>query len=1108
MTAEVRLVLLVALAAQATTFQTSVPVASRATFEGHVAHLLTGVPLAKDTNADGEVNTSNQPASFAITTSDVPSTATILSATLYYGGTQNQINAGTPCTTSGTNPDTAIELTAPASSAAAITADACYCDDGGATSYDLWMCHADVTAIAQASGADGTWTVDKYTGVFSNGATDNASAALLIVYEDPSLQPRRVVVYDGLVTVYQSTSVLTLAGFDVDTPPGGNLTYYALEGDAGSTNDSVTVQGLPGALSLALTDGINPVNNLMNSTINTTTPPQTGVVGVDIDEFDITGALTAGDTSIKVTYTSNAGTGEKWWLAVNVVGVDQYAPILGDRSTKSGVLIDDADGDGYATEGDTVEYTIHLENSGNDVADVELTDPIPAEAASWVLVDDGGGTDVSTATLLDVQGITLAINASTDVVFDVVLGPVTDGATLDNTATWTLSPSGSDGDLVAPGIALANDADGDGFYDAEDCGPADLAVFPGATEVCNGTDDDCDGSTDESGAQGESTFYADVDGDGYGVTAVLACDQPAGTALVSGDCDDGAAAVNPGATEACNGVDDDCDGFTDEAGASGELTWYADIDLDGYGDPGSTQVACDQPAGTVPTAGDCDDASQITHPNATEVCDGSDNDCDGQIDENAVGTGSWWADADADGFGDPQSTPISSCARPAGTVGNDLDCDDTRVNVFPGAPETCDGRDDDCDGLIDEAGATGGPDFYADADGDGFGDASQSVSACTAPAGYVADDSDCWDGDDGVFPGASERANGVDDDCDGTVDEGTDAYDDDGDGYAEDGGDCDDADPGVNPPAIEACDGVDQDCDGVADEGTDCYDDDGDGLSEQDGDCDDGNDARSPDLVEINGNGIDDDCDGSVDGGSFDPDHDGYSSLGGDCDDTDGDVFPGAPERANGVDDDCDGDVDEGTEDADDDGDGASERGGDCDDTDPDIGLASPEVDANGVDDDCDGLVDEGGERTDDDGDGVTEEGGDCDDADPDVGIGAPEVANGEDDDCDGLVDEGVDDLDGDGVTEAEGDCDDANGWVSSERPEICGDDLDNDCDDAIDEDCDQQDTDVAPTSRGKCGCASGGSAGAWGLGVALMAVIARRRGSPGRWSLGEPRHR
>jgi beta-lactamase superfamily II metal-dependent hydrolase len=134
----------------------------------------------------------------------------------------------------------------------------------------------------------------------------------------------------------------------------------------------------------------------------------------------------------------------------------------------------------------------------------------------------------------------------------------------------------------------------------------------------------------------EQTFYADADGDGYGNAAVtqLACTVPLGYVTDATDCDDGNQAVNPAANEVCNGIDDDCDGLTDDAdpGVLGQTLWYADADGDGYGNAAVTQLACTAPSGFVANATDCDDGNQAVNPGATEICNGIDDDCDTVID--------------------------------------------------------------------------------------------------------------------------------------------------------------------------------------------------------------------------------------------------------------------------------------------------------------------------------------------------------------------------------------------------------------------------------------------------------------------------------------------
>lgn len=228
------------------------------------------------------------------------------------------------------------------------------------------------------------------------------------------------------------------------------------------------------------------------------------------------------------------------------------------------------------------------------------------------------------------------------------------------------------------------------------------------------------------------------------------------------------------------------------------------------------------------------------------------------------------------------------------------------------------------------------------------------------------------------------------------------AYDVDEDGVTSCGGDCDDGDPDVGPGRPERVNGVDDDCDRLVDEGTTADDVDGDGYCADPtgclrgalpGDCQEGDDAISPGATEVDDNGVDDDCDGVIDLGSVDADHDGYGPTGGDCNDADATRHPGAPEIVNGLDDDCDRVTDEGTTVSDDDGDGYCESQsrcvggatpGDCSDGEVRRHPGATEL-PNYLDDNCNGQVDEGTSSGDDDHDGFTEAGGDCNDANPNV---------------------------------------------------------------------------------------------------------------------------
>ncbi len=215
--------------------------------------------------------------------------------------------------------------------------------------------------------------------------------------------------------------------------------------------------------------------------------------------------------------------------------------------------------------------------------------------------------------------------------------------------------------------------------------------------------------------------------------------------------------------------DDDCDDTDAEVG--GPTSWYADQDGDSYG-AGKATSACDPPSGTVANRKDCDDGNAKVHPSANELCSTPyDDDCDGAVNEDASDADPWYADTDGDGYGDPEVT-ITSCDQASGTVANDEDCDDDDSDVNPDADELCStAYDDDCDGTANEDDAVDASTWYADTDGDGYGDPNSTTAACKKPNGYTTNKTDCDDTSKLINPGRNESCNGLNDDCDANVDE-------------------------------------------------------------------------------------------------------------------------------------------------------------------------------------------------------------------------------------------------------------------------------------------------------------------------------------------------
>ncbi len=494
--------------------------------------------------------------------------------------------------------------------------------------------------------------------------------------------------------------------------------------------------------------------------------------------------------------------------------------------------------------------------------------------------------------------------------------------------------------------------------------------------------------------------------------------------------------------------DDDSTLAGDDDSTAGDDDSAGDDDTSGDDDSaGSSPDSDGDGDGWTENGGDCDDTDPNRGPSGrpNAAYDPSDNDpiqyflewgtCDG-LDNDCDGlVPAEEVDDDADGFRDCEG-----------------DCHDANAAINPARPEIPgNGWDDDCEGTVDDG--------AFDGDGDG------------AAAVVGGNPFDCDDSDDTVFPGAPETATcGVDNDCDGLLP--PQETDNDGDGLAECGGDCADDATSNFPGNTEVCDSNDNDCDSSIDEG---FDDDGDGFTSCAGDCDDADATRFPGAAEAC-NALDDDCNGMVPADEQDPDGDGFAECAGDCSPSAATVYPGAPEGCNGQDNDCNGSPQ--PDEADADSDSFRICQGDCDDSEAGTYPGAPEQ-CDAQDNNCDGQVptDEGDTDadgaencadTDDDNDGFADV-LDCAPEDATSYPGAAEIADdGIDQNCSGTDSVTcLQDLDADGFgslvlmtsTDADctdageatvnGDCDDADGAVNPDAPEQCNG-LDDNCDGLI----------------------------------------------------------
>ncbi|MCO4746620.1 MAG: putative metal-binding motif-containing protein [Proteobacteria bacterium] len=561
---------------------------------------------------------------------------------------------------------------------------------------------------------------------------------------------------------------VTMLGNGSTTTAGGGGSLYATQSTVITLNNSIVAHTVAGDGAATGTGGID----INYSAFGSNTPQ-------DWNSTNITAVSTLTNANLDfVSFTLNGDcSDDDWTLDPNspVVGIDEDGNSPGAAGGAFPIVPADlpafpvdSDNDGWPDEADCAPNDSTAFPGGTEVCD--------------------GGVDNDCDGLADDDDLEGALG---------MVSGVTD----------------SDGDgFTAPGGGLTcSSATGT----PGDCDDDDANNYPGNAEVCDGRDNDCDGAVDmdDAGITDANTFYEDADNDYHGDPArpVYTCDMVSVLPSVGDDCDDDDPANYPGNDETCDGQDNDCDDLIDTAdsGLVGGNVYYLDSDGDGHTDPNSPVATCDM---TVPVEpDDCDDTDPLNFPGNVEACDGQDNDCDGLIDDadTVVSDATeWHLDTDGDGYAGEGAQSKMACVGGDGWTAFLGDCEPEVAAVHPGADETCDSWDEDCDGSVDED-AVDATRYFTDADSDGYGDDSTGELSC-ADLGLVTVGGDCDDTEAGVNPAATEIAdNGVDDDCDGS-----DLTDLDGDGFSVPE-DCNDDDAAIHPLATDVPDdGIDQDCSG------------------------------------------------------------------------------------------------------------------------------------------------------------------------------------------------------------------------------------------------------------------------------------------------------